>query len=74
MVLVAEDVLNENEAHDEYPALRKAAAYSSLTRSTGSRAVVGVASICIKPGSVYTGMFQPTGELIKSHAFQPARS
>ncbi|KAF1977849.1 hypothetical protein BU23DRAFT_451407 [Bimuria novae-zelandiae CBS 107.79] len=66
VVLVAEDVLKENEGDDEYPALKNAATYRPMNSSIGSKVVVGVASICMGNGSAYTGMFQAMCELASS--------
>ncbi|OAG07110.1 uncharacterized protein CC84DRAFT_1204701 [Paraphaeosphaeria sporulosa] len=59
VVLVAEDTLDETEGNDVYPALRDATAYTPGASTSGSKLVVGVASVDIKPGSSYIGMFQP---------------
>ncbi|KAF2447072.1 hypothetical protein P171DRAFT_384125 [Karstenula rhodostoma CBS 690.94] len=59
VVLVTEDTLNEMEGADVYPALREAAAYAPGAGTLGSKIVVGVASIDLKPGSSYIGLFQP---------------
>ncbi|KAJ4297709.1 hypothetical protein N0V90_005604 [Kalmusia sp. IMI 367209] len=60
VVLVAEDIIDDREGDHVYPALRQAAAYSPGAGSVGSKVVVGVASVAIKPGSSYIGQFQPT--------------
>lgn len=64
VVLVAEDWVHHSEGDHVYPALRKAVTYSPGARAVGSKAVVGVASVAIKPGSPYIGLFQPTGNVI----------
>jgi hypothetical protein len=66
VVLVAEDTLNEAEGADVYPALREAVAYTPGASTLGSKIVVGVASIDVKPGSSYIGLFQPPCELINT--------
>lgn len=64
VVLVAEDIVEDAEDEDVYPALRNTAAYSQCVGSMGSKIVVGVASVAIKPGSPYIGQFQPKCKLI----------
>jgi hypothetical protein len=63
VVLVAEDTLNEAEGADVYPALREAVAYTRGASTLERKIVVGVASIDIRPGSSYIGLFQPPCEL-----------
>lgn len=63
---MAEDTLNETEGTDAYPALREATAYTPGASTLGSKIVVGVASIDIKPGSLFIGLFQPPCELINT--------
>ena len=65
VVLVAEDVVSAREDLDIYPALKNAAEYSPIIGAAGSKIVVGVASVNLKIGSVYTGTFQPMCELIE---------
>ncbi|KAL5438186.1 hypothetical protein PMIN07_011752 [Paraphaeosphaeria minitans] len=59
VVLVAEDTLKETEGSYVYPALKGATAYTPGASTLASKLVVGVASVDIKPGSSYIGLFQP---------------
>lgn len=61
---MVEDTLDVNEGDSVYAALRGAAAYSPGTGCAGSKVVVGIASVNIRPGSSYQGMFQPMRESI----------
>lgn len=64
LVLVAEDLVDDDEAEGEYPALKTASVYRPVAAPAGSKIVVGVASLQLKPGSVYKATFQPVCELI----------
>ena len=54
VVLVAEDMIKEDEAACIYEALR----YAYAAEPVGSRGIVGVCSISLIPGSCYVGRFQ----------------
>ncbi|KAF2036376.1 hypothetical protein EK21DRAFT_52303 [Setomelanomma holmii] len=56
-VLVAEDDLDSNETEQVYEALRSA----FCSPGQRQRDIVGVCSLSLKPGSCYTGRFQPAG-------------
>jgi hypothetical protein len=62
VVLITEDVLEADEAEHIYKALRSACPLSRL----GQKAIVGVCSITLKPGSCYVGHFQPAGKHVSA--------
>ncbi|CAN9438548.1 unnamed protein product [Alternaria alternata] len=55
VVLVAEDVIDEDESEHVYDAIRESFKSVALRR----RGIVGVCSIQLKPESAYTHQFQP---------------
>jgi hypothetical protein len=62
VVLIAEDLLEADEAEHIYKALRSACPLSR----PGQKAIVGVCSITLKPGSCYVGHFQPAGKHVSA--------
>ncbi|CAO2650933.1 Nn.00g092300.m01.CDS01 [Neocucurbitaria sp. VM-36] len=59
-VLVAEDVLEEDEAKDVYEALR----FAYGPKSPRQKGIVGVCSLSLKPNSYYIGHCQPGSKLL----------
>lgn len=59
-VLVAEDVLKEDEAQDVYEALR----FAYGLKSPRQKGIVGVCSLKLKPNSSYVGHFQSQNTLV----------
>ena len=59
-VLVAEDVLEEDEAKDVYEALR----FAFGPKSQHQKGIVGVCSLSLKPNSYYIGHCQPESKLL----------
>lgn len=66
IVLVAEDAPIESETESVYEALRVAPVYGHGKDASSRKVVVGVASIVIKPGSCYIGLFQTRSKLVST--------
>lgn len=65
VVLVAEDILESDEAEHVYDALRSACSASCA----GKKGIVGVCSFKLKPGSCYAGLLQPPGKHVSAERY-----
>jgi hypothetical protein len=64
VVIVAEDVLESDEAEHVYEALR----FAYRARSPGQKIIVGVCSFTLKPDSSHVGHVHPAGKHVSLHA------
>lgn len=70
VVLVAEDILESDEAEHVYDELR----FACPASCAGKKGIVGICSFKLKPGSCYAGHLQPAGKHVSAERYSRATS